>query len=48
MPPKPAIPRLNPRVIGLLVLLMVVIAAAVITTDIISPRDRHPGPPATR
>jgi hypothetical protein len=35
-------PRLNPRVIAMLIAFIAIISATVIITDIFSPRDRHP------
>jgi hypothetical protein len=40
------IPPLNPRVIGLILVLIALISAAVITTDILSPRPGKPVPAA--
>ncbi len=40
--------RINPRIAGIIVLLIAIISASVITTDILSPRDRNPAQPAPR
>ena len=45
--PPPSRPRLNPRVIAMLIAFTAVISASVIVTDILSPRDRHPVTSAT-
>jgi hypothetical protein len=39
--------RWNWRVAGIVVLLLLVIAGAVVVTDAVSVRDRHPAPAAT-
>ena len=46
-PPPDKSPRLNPRIIGMLLLFTLIISASVIATDIFSKRDRTPAPAAT-
>lgn len=46
-PGKRGVPRVNWRVVGLLAFLSLVISGAVIVTDIVSPRNRHPATAAT-
>ena len=46
-PPPDKSPRLNPRVIGILVLFTLIISASVIATDIFAVRSRNPLPAAT-
>ncbi|MGN6370081.1 MAG: hypothetical protein ACTHN5_17635 [Phycisphaerae bacterium] len=41
-PPADKSPRLNPRIIGLLILFTLIISASVIATDIFSKRNRTP------
>jgi hypothetical protein len=40
--------RLNPRIAGMIVLLIVFIAVSVIAADIVSRRDRNPVPPVEK
>ena len=39
--------RFNPRITLLVIILILAISAAVILTDILSPRNRNPQPPTT-
>lgn len=41
-------PKVNPKIVGLILVLIFFISTAVVLTDKFSPRDRHPGTePAT-
>ncbi len=44
-PEPPRRLRINPRIAGIIILLIALISASVIATDILSPRDRNPIPP---
>ena len=44
-PEPPRRLHINPRVAGIIILLIAIISACVIATDILSPRNRNPAPP---